>query len=471
MLRALVMTAHDVDLKIINAKVPFVSEIEPNNLVECGIAINDGLIEQVAKPDNLPKSDEVFDAKGMVVLPGLVDVHAHLRGLNLSYKEDFDTGTMAAVAGGITTVLDMQNTDPPTINPENLKAKKESAKSKIVADVGFFSSIPDDLINDLPKMIDLGIAGFKIYPLHPYTKYDIYDRDTVLEAFLKLSGCKLPICIHAIDVSSKSIKSKNKGALEQDFGSDEITNFLNKHPPELEASAVKFYSEIAISAGVHIHISHLSSLKSLEIFKLGLKHIRDKKNGLFKITADVSPHHLFLTKEELKRRGAFAKMVEPLRAKEDNDILWHALKCGTLNIVASEHAPHPKQEKEKSFSEAPSGVPNLETMLPMMYTEVLEGRLTYKRLIEVCSENPAKVFNLEKKGMIREGYFADLVVISNTNEKINPDNFFSKAKHSPFDGRIIKAKPYATFLRGVKVYEDGEILAKPGCGNIIRPFH
>ena len=453
------MTARRVDLKIINAKIPFLSEKDPNNLVECGIAIDDGLIKQIKKTDNLPKSDEVFDAKGMVVLPGFVDVHAHLRGLNLSYKEDFDSGTMAAVSGGITTVLDMHNTDPPTINPKNFKMKIESAQRKIVCDVGFFSSIPNDLENELPEMVDLGIAGFKIYPPRPFTRYDKFDKDIVSEAFLKLSNYDLPICIHAMD------ESPDKKPDENVFSSDEILDFLNKHPPELEASAVKFYSDIAVSAGVHIHISHISSKKSLEVFKL--KQVKKAKK--FKITADVSPHHLFLNKEELRKKGAFAKMVEPLRTKEDNNALWSALIGGTLDIVASEHAPHLKEEKEKSFSEAPSGVPNLETMLSIMYTEVLEGRLTYKRLIEVCSKNPAKIFSLTKKGEIKEGYFADLVVISNTTERINPENFFSKAKHSPFEGRIIKAKPFATFLRGLKVYEDGEILEKPGCGSIIRP--
>jgi dihydroorotase len=356
-------------INVLNAKV-----LINDNIQEVGIHIIDGKIQKIGKTQNLPKSDEIFDAKGKIVLPGIIDVHAHLRGLELKYKETFETGTRAALSGGITTVLDMQNTIPPTTNLINLEKKIDEAEKQIVCDVGFFSSIPDNIENDLILMIQRGIMGFKIYPDHPLTKYDRYDKKLVSEAFSKISRYGLPVCVHA---KSKKPYTKQIGLAssyefeknDEEIGTDDpIRRFLIEHSPLYEREAIRFYSHYARVKEIHLHVSHLSSKTSLEQIKKEKSSSKRAKSRFF-ITTDVAPHHLFLTNEDLFRLGTTAKMVEPLRKKKDVNALWNGIKEGVIDIIASEHAPHEPREKDKPFLEAPSGVPGLETMLPLIYTE------------------------------------------------------------------------------------------------------
>jgi dihydroorotase (multifunctional complex type) len=439
------------ELRIINSKV-----LVGDKLVEVGVAISKGRIVKVAKEPHLPPADKTIDSKGMLMIPGVVDAHVHLRDMNFSYKEDFSSGTGAAVSGGVTTVLDMPNTSPPTTNTERLKEKMSRATSMVYSNVGFFGALPMDP-SETCKMIDEGVIGFKLCLNDPQYEFQ-YNKTLPATLLEPLISSGLPLAVHAEfpqkqgeDIGSTNTKS-------------EIESFLRTHDPRLETDAISMCVRTARSLGVHVHVCHLST-------ESGLSIIREEKVAGTPVTVEATPHHLLLSEKQLYDLGSYAKMVPPLRTPRDASGLMKGLGTGTVDIIASDHAPHTNEEKERGFRGAPSGVPGLETMLSLILTEVSEGRLTLKRLVETMSENPSKIFGLRGIGKIAEGYDADIVVVDLQEEKvIRSRDFRSKAKYTPFEGRKVKGVPVLTIANGTPVMQDGEIIANRGVGKIVKHF-
>jgi dihydroorotase len=239
--------------------------------------------------------------------------------------------------------------------------------------------------------------------------------------------------------------------------------YVKTHSPEVEKKAIKRVTQLAENSSVHIHFCHISSAEGLNAV-LGAK-----KLGL-PITCEVTPHHLLLSSEHLKRYGTLALADPPLRTKKDVKALWNALKQGLIDTLASDHAPHTIEEKKvESAWDAKPGITGLETMLPLLLTQVNDGRLTMADLVRLTSERPAQIFDLKGRGSLDEGKRADIVVVDiNREYKIDSSRFYSKAKYSPFDGWKVKGKPIKTFVNGRLVMDEGEIVAKPGTGQIIR---
>ncbi|MCS7124053.1 MAG: dihydroorotase family protein [Candidatus Bathyarchaeota archaeon] len=423
---------------------------------ECCIAVENGTVHKVGKEAQMPKADTVLSLNGLLVLPGLIDVHVHLRDEGKAYKEDFYTGTAAAAAGGFTTVLDMPNNTPVTMSVETLENRMANARGKILVNVGFYSEFPKDP-REIEKIIAGGAVAFKLYLGEQVGGLNI-DDDHALKYAFKTVASRVPIAVHAEDKNMlKRMEEELKGK-----GRNDIEAFLEAHSERAEASAVRRLVKIAEKTSAKVHFCHISTKQGLEIIH------KAKEKGLA-LTCEVTPHHLFLSVDDLKRVGTVALTAPPLRDKSHVDFLWKSLKNGLIDVVGSDHAPHTLAEKSAaSVWEVKVGIPGLETTLPLMLTAVNSGALSLGDVVRMLAENPARVFKLKGRGAIKEGGKADFVAVDMGEEYcIDASKFHSKAKFSPFNGKRVKGKPVKTFVAGQLVVDRGEIVAEAGCGKII----
>ena len=437
---------------LINTKLFFRGKI-----VKAGIAIEKGKIIKIAKDSNLPSASKKIDLSGHITVPGLIDPHVHLRDQQLAYKEDFFTGTSAAAVGGVTFVMDMPNNKPVTKDSFALKKRMKLAEKKILVNTAFYSAFPKNL-DEIEEIVKAGAIGFKVYLSNKIGGIDIDDDQLLLEAFQKAAKMGVPVAVHAED--HKIITKIQKEI--KNLGSNETSTYLEAHPPEAEIASIQRILPMIKKSGVHAHFCHISSAKGLKAI------INAKKIGLF-VTCEVTPHNLLLTYENYKQSGTLALTDPPLRTREDVDALWSALKHGSIDVIASDHAPHDFKEKVvKSVWDVKAGIPGLETTLPLLLTQVNQGRFVLSDLIKLTAKEPARIFHLKKRGSLAVGNWADLVVVDMKRECIIDSSLFvSKAKYSPFDGMRIKGMPIMTFVNGNLIMDSGEIVAKPGTGLVV----
>ena len=445
------LTSKSVDLIIRNAKVFFKQQIH-----EGGIAVEKGKIVQISKDSKLPPGETTLDAKGQLMIPGAIDIHTHLRDLNYSDKEDFYTGTCAAANGGFTTVIDMPNTSPPTISAQLLKQKMAIAQKKVVINTGFYAGIPNS-IEEIESFKNTGPFGLKLYLTNSLSQFDIDNPDLLKSLFYTTKQLDFPVLIHA----------ERKKDIDELINQKEINNlssedlYLESHSGDVEKKAIQYICDVNAEIGAQIHICHVSTASGVEL----LQKIKEEQA----ISAEVTPHHLLLTVEDLQTFGTFAKMLPPLRTPNDLTALWEGLNGGVIDIIATDHAPHILSEKTCEFSAAANGIPGFETMLPLLFTAMHEDRISLSKLVQTITENPAKFLHLSQKGKIDVGYDADLTIIDiHREDKIQASQFLSKAKYSPFDGREVKGIPTMTIVNGKIVMQEGEIMVPKGSGTIIK---
>ena len=441
-----------VDLVLHNGKI-----YTPKGFVEAGIAVEEGRIFKIAKETNLPRASSKLNLDGNLVLPGLIDSHVHLRDQERAYKEDFFTGTAAAAAGGFSLVIDMPNNKPLTMNAETLRERMKLAKKRVLVNVAFYSAFPKT-VREVREIVKEGAIAFKLFLLERIGGLNIDDDDAMLQAFGEAGKMNAPVAVHAED---KKLFQSNMKAL-RDENRHDIDAYLEAHSPDVETKAVQRIIRLAKKTKAQIHFCHISSAKSLSLIK------KAKATGV-NVTCEVTPHHLLLTSSDLKRYKNLAITVPPVRTKRNMKALWEALKQGLIDTLGSDHAPHTLEEKKaESVWNIKPGIAGLETTLPLMLTQVNEGRLTMAELVQLTSKRPAEIFHLKDRGNLSEGYIADLVVINPKHEhKIDASKFYSKAKFSPFNGWKVKGKPVKTFVNGCLVMDEGEIVAKPGTGQVI----
>ena len=442
-----------VDLVLLDAKA-YMNEA----IVDCSVAIDDGKILKVGRETNMPKSVARFDLKNLLVLPGLIDVHVHLRDEGKAYKEDFYSGTASAAAGGVTTVLDMPNNSPVTMSAESLRNRIGIAESKVLVNVGLYSEFPRDN-SEIQGIVREGAVGFKLYMAEQVGGLNIHSDQAITEAFKVATSLRILTATHAED--EQTLK-RNEDKLKN-IGRNDVNAFLKAHSEDVEVKAIGRLLNLAKQTGMHLHFCHVST-------EAGMSRIIEAKKSRLPVTCEATPHHLFLSTGDLKRVGSLAVTMPPLRDKRDVDALWEAVRNGWVDVLGSDHAPHTLKEKDaESIWEVKVGIPGLETTLPLLLTEVRRGRISIGDVVRLMAENPAEIFKLKNKGRVKEGNDADLTVVDiNRKYKIDPSKFHSKAKFSPFEGRTVQGKSVKTIVAGQLIMDDDEIVATAGSGRIIR---
>jgi len=442
-----------VDTVLLNCKV-----YQDKEIFEAGIAIENGKIVKIGKPPNLPNASEKIDLKGCLALPGLIDVHVHLRDQELAYKETFHTGTAAAAAGGITTVLDMPNNKPTTMDAHTLQERIRIAEPQILTNVGFYSAFPEEK-TQIQQIIEAGAIAFKIFLVKQIGGLNIDDDQEIIEALNSAEELQTPVAFHAED--KREIEEKMQKLMLE--GKNDIWAFLEAHNPNAEIKSVKRITALAEHSNAKVHICHVSCSETLKL-------ISEAKRKGVKVSCEVTPHHLLLSSDDFWEKGSLMVTDPPVRSKEEQQLLWRGISEGLVDVIASDHAPHALEEKfsDEIWKVSP-GTPGLETIVPLMLTQVNRGLISIDDLIRLMAENPAKIFGLNGKGSLKIGFSADITVVDLNREGIiDSSKFYSKAKYSPFDGWLVKGLPVKTFVNGVLVMDEGDIVAKPGVGRIIR---
>ncbi|HLN45038.1 MAG TPA: dihydroorotase family protein [Candidatus Sulfotelmatobacter sp.] len=442
-----------VDLILTNAKAYIRKRI-----VDCSIAVEDGRILKIGRETQMPNADEHINLKNLLLLPGLIDTHVHLRDEEKAYKEDFFTGTAAAAAGGFTTILDMPNNEPVTMSVESLRNRMQIARRKILVNVGFYSEFPDNL-EDVKDIVDEGVSGFKLFMVHQIGGLEINNDALLREALTHVGEVNVPVAIHAEDEAIVSVKEQELKVAKH---GDPI-DFLRAHSEEAEVRAVERILKTSNGTNTQVHFCHVST-------KSALDRITEAKSAGRTITAEVTPNHLLLSNVDFERRGSLLAIMPPLRKNDNVEALWEGLTNGTVDTLGSDHAPHTLDEKlATSIWDVKAGVPGLETTLPLMLSMIKKDRLTLDLLIQLLAERPAKIFGLNNKGRLEQDMSADFVTVDlKKTFRINASHFYSKAKYSPYENWEVQGKPMKTIVNGQIIMDNGEIVAKSGSGSIIR---
>jgi len=449
-----------VDLLLENCRlVTFEGEI-----LEACIAVEQGKIAALSKLGERFQADRRLNVEGKLVLPGVIDCHVHFRDPGKTFKEDFATGSAAAAVGGVTTVFDMPNTNPPTTSLPALKAKMGAAREKSLVDYAFWGGLSEDNLEEAERLAEGGVIGFKVSASRRELEeeagvFTVPRRTETILALMEAAG-RLPLGFHCEDYGFRVfLKGKFEGK-----GLDALQVYHRLIPGEAEASAAGRVLAAASLTGHPIHLVHVSSRATLGVVhwwrSLGVK-----------VTVETCPHYLLLTREHVEKLGGEAKINPPLKGKEDLEALWEALNRGEVDVVASDHSPHTPEEKA-DFAQAPPGFCGVETLLPLLLTQALEGRLPLRRLVEVLCWKPAEAFGLWRvKGSLQPGFDADLVVVDTGREwTIRREKLHSKSKVTPWDGWKVKGFPVLTMVRGETVAENGEPVGKPGWGRMVKPW-
>jgi len=408
-----------------------------NKLCKCSIGIEDGKITQIRK---ILHGRKHSDYQENLILPAAIDVHVHFRDPGMTKKEDFYTGTRAAAHGGVSCILDMPNTQPPTITNDFLDKKISIAKKKACIDYGLYAGITKDNIKHIPQL-SKKCKAFKIYL--PKIHQVPFSSTLLSQAITAVEKTKKILAIHAEDDTCLQEHHKE---------SSDLSSYSSIRPPKCEEVALKKIIKSLGKHKAHIHICHLSSRQALQAIPRSIQNI----------SIGVTPHHLFLNYDSDFRAPGYGKVNPPLREKKDCDTLFQALKTGDIDLVESDHAPHTQKEKN-SFPNAPPGIPGVETTLPLFLWLVKKNYLSLKRMVDVLAKKPAELFHINK-GDIKVGHDADLIITDLKEEKIT--HLYQKCGWSPYTGK--KAIfPHTVFIRGIKVIQEKEFVGTKGMGKRI----
>jgi len=436
------MTASEkVDL-VINGGIV----VSPEAEYHASIAIKDGLIHAIGAPEAMPDAKEILDATGMLILPGAIDVHVHFRDPGYAQKEDFGSGTAAAAFGGVTTVFDMPNTLPTIATPEALAAKHKIASGKAYVDYGLYAVLGEESIEQIPDLIEGGIIGFKCYMGNTFGRIPSPSTGAMLEAFEIVAPTGKRISLHA---ETNSIMERRESRLRA-AGRIEPLAHLASRPAVVAVEAVARAAILAEWTGARIHVLHISSAAEL-------KPLAEAKARGVEITGETCPHYLLLSEEDYEKSGGVVRVNPPVRETPNQQPLWDALMDGTIDMVATDHAPHTPEEKTRNdIWTVDCGFPGVETQMPLMLTEINRGRATIKDYVRWSAENPAKTWGLyPRKGTLTVGSDADIAIVDMKRSwTIDDAKIQSRSKISPWQGWQASALPIHTIVRGRFVMKD-----------------
>lgn len=458
------------DMLIKNGKIVGSGEIYSGN-----IYIRDGKIAAITSGELPAAAAEVVDAEGLHVFPGFIDTHVHSRDPGATHKEDFYHSTRAAAAGGVTTVFEMPNTNPPVNNAENFRKQVQNLQSKAFVDFGLWAICLGHMnLDQYENLRQAGVVGFKFfwgYAVHAKTFQLMYNYKDgmedvippfhdgeVYDMFREVAKTGQIFAIHA---ENNQLIQHLTDRVERRNGRTYL-DLLEGRPNLAEELTIGTAIAMAKSTGARLHVLHVSTAEGVELIR------RAQQDG-YPVTAETCPHYLFLSAEDYDKIGPQMKVYPPVKYKKDQLALWDAVRDGTIALVCSDHAPHTEEEKDGDLWSIPAGMCGVETLAPLMLTAASEGKITIRDVARVLAEGPARLFRIPNKGFIRVGYDADITLVDmNREAKISRSALHSKSKVTAFDGFPIKGVPVQTIVRGNTVMKDGTILGEPG-GKLVTP--
>lgn len=409
------------------------------------VFIENQLISKIITGDELPQASRIIDAEGKFLIPGVIDDQVHFREPGLTHKGEIATESKAAVAGGVTSYMDMPNTVPQSVNIQLLEDKYKRAAEASHANFSFYLGATNDNINEILKADPSTVCGVKVF-MGSSTGNMLVDNPATLKTLF--SESQLPIAAHCED---ESIIRTNIEAARSRFGDDVPIYF---HPVIRDTDACYRSSRMAVELAekynTRLHILHLSTARELEL--LTVNENRSSK----RITAEVCVHHLLFTERDYYTHGNLIKWNPAIKSESDRDALLDALISGRIDIVATDHAPHTLEEKQNTYFKAPSGGPLVQHSLPAMLEFYHDDKMTLGQVVDKMCHGPADLFSIDKRGYIREGYYADLVLLDlNASWTVSRENILYKCGWSPFIGKTFHSKVTHTVVNGNVVYEEG----------------
>lgn len=421
--------------------------INENHIFEGDVYIQDGLIHTIGK--NLTQiADNVIDAKGKYLLPGIIDDQVHFREPGLTHKGDLYSESRAAVAGGVTTFMEMPNTVPATLTQELLQAKYDRAGEVSPANYSFFMGASNDNLAEVMKTDPKNVCGIKIF-MGSSTGNMLVDNELVLEKIFQ--NANMLIATHCED---EATIRQNLETYKTQYG-DAITAEMHPLIRSIEACYLSSSKAVALAKkfGTRLHILHISTEKELALFDNTLP-LEQKK-----ITAEACVHHLYFSDEDYKDLGLWIKWNPAVKTAQDRAAIRKAVIDNRIDIIATDHAPHTKAEKQQNYLQAPSGGPLIQHTLNAMLEMYKEGIFSLEKIVEKMCHHPAICFQIHKRGFIREGYFADLVLVDlEKSSTVSADNILYKCEWSPFEGKTFHSFIEKTWVNGNLVWNEGQIL-------------
>ena len=410
-------------------------------LVNTDITVSGGKIKSIGKADL--NNHKVYDAENKIVLPGIIDTQVHFREPGSTDAEDLESGSRAAVLGGVTSLFEMPNTNPPTANLVEFEKKLQAAKNRMHSNYAFYFGATPTNTDQLAKLKNVeGCCGVKLFA-GSSTGNLLVDKEADIEKVI--SSSDRVVSIHSEDEEIINLRKKfiKKGD-------------VHSHPEwrnvECAISSTRRMVKIAERFNKKIHILHVTTKEEVDFLSM------HKKN----VTFETTPQHLTMYAPDCyEKLGTYAQMNPPLRGKEHYDRLWTAIKNNIVDVLGSDHAPHLKINKDKEYPNTPSGMPGVQTIFPVMIDHVNNGKLTLNQLINLMCENPCRIFGIKNKGYIKEGYDADLTIVNMNKEvTIKNDMIASKCGWTPFHNHKVKGFPVGTIINGILVMADGKVLAE-----------
>ena len=409
------------------------------------ILIENDLIAKISETIPEENLDKIIDAKGKFLLPGVIDDQVHFREPGLTHKGDIESESKAAIAGGITSFIEQPNTVPNAVTQELLEEKYKIAAEKSYANYSFSMGGTNDNLEEVLKTNPRNVAAIKLF-LGSSTGNMLVDNPEILEEIF--SKVKMPICVHCED---ETTIRKNTEIYKEKYGEDIPVKFhyLIRSEEACYLSSSKAV-ELAKKTGARLHIYHLSTAKETELFRNDIP-LKEKK-----ITAEVCVHHLHFTNKDYETKGSLIKWNPAVKTEKDKTGLWEALLDDRIDVIATDHAPHTLEEKSNKYLKCPSGAPLVQHSLNVMLEYYKNGKISLEKIVEKMCHNPAILFEIEKRGFIKEGYKADLVLVDlNKEYTVSKENILYKCGWSPLENEIFHSEITHTFINGNLAYEKG----------------
>ena len=428
------------DLLLLNATL-----VNEGRVFQADVGIRDQRIETIAKDLSSRAATQVMDATGLHLLPGMIDDQVHFREPGLTHKGDIATESAAAVAGGITTYMEMPNVNPLTINAQALEDKYQRAAGRSHANFAFYLGASNDNLEEIKNLDPQAACGVKVF-MGASTGNMLVDDPEVLDGIF----AHAPILVATHCEDSPMIQA-NEALAREKYGEDvPFWEHPNIRSEEACWKSSSFAVSLARKHGTRLHVLHITTAKELALFEPG--ELKGKR-----ITAEACVHHLWFSQEDYERLGAQIKCNPAVKRKEDRDAILQAVAEGRIDIIATDHAPHTWEEKQGSYFKAPAGLPLVQHALPSLLDHYQAGRLSLETIVQKACHNPAEAFQVKDRGYLREGYFADLVLVDLQKETtVTKESLLYKCGWSPFEGHTFQSRIVTTFVNGGIAWHEGQ---------------